>query len=65
MTSLPVFGIWFVWRSWRERRRYLSVQTLKTEDGDVFTWTDLNGRVRRAFVDPRIKWDEEDRMEGG
>ena len=65
MVGLPLFGLWFVWHSWRLVRRYNDVQCAKTDDGDTFVWKDLNGKVRQDSVDPRIKWDIDDRLEGG
>jgi len=63
LTGLPVFGIWFVWWSWRRLLRYRSVHTVQTEDGVIFVWTELDGSLREDTVDPRTEWDKVDNME--
>ncbi|MEL6323561.1 MAG: hypothetical protein AAFQ84_04960 [Pseudomonadota bacterium] len=62
LTALPIFGAGFVWWSWRRYRRYQSVRTQETELGTLYVWTDLDGTTKKSEIDPRIKWDEDDRL---
>ena len=63
LSGLPVFGVWFIWWSWRRVQRYRSVRVVKSRGRDLFVWTELDGGARRDRVDPRIEWDKDDRME--
>lgn len=55
--GMPFVGLLFIWDSLRKLRRFRSVR----RDGDDFVWTELNGKEGRSKMDPRIKWDAEDR----
>ena len=63
LTTLPLFGVWFVWWSWRRYRRYESVRVVETGSDKQFVWTELDGEEKRSATDPRITWDEEDRLD--
>lgn len=58
---MPFAGLLFIWDSHRKYRRFKNVHVEQSDKGKVFVWTDLDGSEKRDTVDPRIKWDEEDR----
>ena len=63
LTTFSIFGLFFIWWSWRRYKRYQSVREVETEAGKQFTWIDLNGEKRMSTIDPRIQWDEDDRLD--
>ena len=63
LSTLPIFGLFFIWWSWRRFKRYQSMREVQTETGKQFTWIDLNGEKRQSATDPRTLWDEDDRLD--
>lgn len=58
---MPFAGLLFIWDSYRKYCRFKSVHVEQSDKGEVFVWVDLDGSEKRDTIDPRIKWDEEDR----
>ncbi len=58
---MPFAGFLFIWDSLRKYRRFKSVRVENSDEGEVFVWTDLDGSEKKDTIDPRIKWDKEDR----
>ncbi len=63
LSLMPVFGLWFIRWSWRRFKRYKSVTLLGEGEGRLFVWTDLDGSEKSSVTDPRIQWDEDDRLD--
>ena len=63
LSTLPLFGLFFIWWSWRRFRRYQSVRVVESDAGVAFYWTDLNGEEKQSGIDPRLQWDEDDRLD--
>lgn len=63
LSMLPFFGLFFIWWSWRRFKRYQSVREAHDATGNIFLWTELDGKERRSATDPRIRWDGDDRLD--
>lgn len=63
LSTLPFFGLFFIWWSWQRFKRYRSVRIIDGETEKHFVWTDLDGKERKSATDPRIRWDEVDRLD--
>ena len=63
LSTFPALGLLFIWWSWKRFRRYQSVREVESDAGVQFFWTDLDGTEKQSGTDPRLQWDEDDRLD--
>ena len=63
LSLASIFGLSCIRWSWRRYKRYQSVTVVGTGEGQIFVWTEIDGSEHSSATDPRIQWDEEDRLD--